>query len=66
MSSVNEKISKYALSIIVIVLTSNCSFVPNVVKQQTKSSQISVLQNDCTIEERKAMYTKSKAKDIRF
>jgi len=62
MSSVNEKISKYALSIIVIVLTSNCSFVPNVVKQQTKSSQISVLQNDCTIEREKGYVYKVKGK----
>jgi rare lipoprotein A len=62
MSSRNEKISKYALPIIVIVLTSNCSYVPNVANKQAKSSQISVLQNDCTIEREKGYVYKVKGK----
>ena len=62
MNSRSEKISKYTLPIIFIVLTSNCSYVPNVVKQQTKSSQISVLQNDCTIEREKGYVYKVRGK----
>ena len=62
MNSRNEKISKYSLPIIIIVLTSNCSYVPNVANKQTKSSQISVLQNDCTIEREKGYVYKVSGK----
>ncbi len=62
MNSRNKKISKYTLPIIIIVLTSNCSYVPNVANKQTKSSQISVLQNDCTIEREKGYVYKVSGK----
>ena len=62
MNSRNKKISKYTLPIIIIVLTSNCSYVPNIANKQTKSSQISVLQNDCTIEREKGYVYKVSGK----